>query len=163
VQRVLHHVGQRAREQRAVDRHIRQIGGRLHVDGDPVREPRPVGLDHFFNQRRKRRRFRPRRGRRRKARELGGDLAQQLDLREDGVDAVVEYRRQRAPAIDVHAPRVLGGELDRRQRVLDLVRHLPRHVGPRFQPLCALELGALPLQIGRHLVEVFDQAAQLVG
>jgi hypothetical protein len=58
--------------------------------------------------------------------------------------------------------RVLGGQLDRRQRVLDVVRDLARHVGPRLEPLRALELGALPFQIGRHLVEVLDQAPQLV-
>ena len=65
-------------------------------------------------------------------------------------------------AIDVHAPQVLGGQLDRRQRVLDVVRDLPRHVGPRLEPLRALELAALPLQVGGHLVEVLDQPPQLV-
>ena len=79
------------------------------------------------------------------------------------VDALVEHRRQRPAAIDVDAPRVLGGQLDRRQRVLDVVRHLPRHVGPGLEALRALELGALALQIVGHLVEILDQPPQLVG
>ena len=58
---------------------------------------------------------------------------------------------------------VLGRQLDRRQRVLDVVRDLPRHVGPRLEALRPFELAALPLQVGGHPVEVLDQAAQLVG
>ena len=40
---------------------------------------------------------------------------------------------------------------------------LARHVGPRFQPLRPLQLAALPLQVGRHLVEVVHQAPQFVA
>ena len=64
---------------------------------------------------------------------------------EDGGDALVEHRRQRPAAIDVHPLRVLGGQLNRRQRVLDVVRHLARHVGPRLEALRAFELAALSL------------------
>ena len=78
------------------------------------------------------------------------------------VDAFVEHRRQRPAAIEVDALRVLGRQLNRRQRVLDVVRDLPRHVGPGFEPLRALELAALALQVGGHLVEVLDQPPQLV-
>ena len=85
-----------------------------------------------------------------------------LTCDEDRVDALVEHRRQRPSAIDVDAPRVLGRQLNRRQRVLDVVRDLPRHVGPRLETLRPFELGALPLEIGRHLVEVLDEPAQLV-
>ena len=56
------------------------------------------------------------------------------------VDAAFEHRPERLAAIGVHAPQVLGGELDRRQRILDLVRHLPRHLGPRLEPVRAFEL-----------------------
>ena len=70
---------------------------------------------------------------------------------------------ERLAAIGVHAAQVLGRELDRRQRVLDLVRDLPRHLGPGLEPVRALELIALRLQLGRHAVERVDQAAQLVG
>ncbi len=66
-------------------------------------------------------------------------------------------------SILVHAAEVLGIQLDRRQRVLDVVRDLPRHVGPGRQPVRALELDALPLQIGGHPVEGFDEPPELVG
>jgi len=162
VQSVLDHVGQRPRKERPVNRHRGQAGIGLHVDGDPIREPGAVRLDDLLDQRGQRRRLGPRRGRRCKARELGRDLAQQLHLRQDRRDAVVQNGRQRAPAIDVHALRVLGRQLDRRQRVLDLVGDLTRHVGPRFEPLRAFELRALTLEVLGHLVEVLDQAAKLV-
>ena len=57
---------------------------------------------------------------------------------------------------------MLGGELNRRQRILDLVRDLPRHLGPRLEPVRALELDALGLELARHAVERVHQAAQLV-
>ncbi len=41
--------------------------------------------------------------------------------------------------------------------------HLARHVGPGFQALRPFELGALPLEIGRHAIEILDQTAQLIG
>ena len=67
-----------------------------------------------------------------------------------------------APPVGVDAPQVLGGELDRRQRVLDLVGHLARHLGPGGQPVAALEVAPLPVQVAGHLVEGLDQVAQLV-
>ena len=70
---------------------------------------------------------------------------------------------ERLAAIGVDAAQVLGGELDRRQRVLDLVRDLPRHLGPRLEPVRAFELIALRLQLRRHAVERVDEPAQLVG
>ena len=63
----------------------------------------------------------------------------------------------------MHAAQVLGGQLDRRQRVLDFVRDLPRHLGPGLEPVRPFELRALRLQLGRHAVERVDQAPQLVG
>ena len=82
---------------------------------------------------------------------------------EDRGDAALEHRPERLAAIGVHAPQVLGGQLNRRQRILDLVRDLPRHLGPGFEPVRPFELVALRLQLGRHAVERVDQAAQLVG
>ena len=58
---------------------------------------------------------------------------------------------------------MLRVQLNRRQRVLDVVRDLTRHVGPRREPVRALELDALALQIGGHAVEGLDQPAELVG
>ena len=160
MQRVLHDVGQRAREQRAVDQGRRQVRRRLDVEGHTG--PGPVGLHDLIEQCREIGRLWPRGGRRRKARELARDLAQQLHLRQDGGDALVEHRRQRPAAIDVDALGVLGGQLDWRERVLDVVRHLPRHLGPRLEALRPLEVGALRLQIVGHPVEVFHQAAQFI-
>src|SRR5947209_6133699 len=54
------------------------------------------------------------------------------------------------------------GELDRRERILDLVRDLPRHFGPRLEPVRALELVPLGLQLGGHAVEGIDEAPQFV-
>ena len=159
VQRVLDDVGQRARSSVAIDR--APAAGRRRRRR---RSRTPIG------ERRRGRARRPRAisvgdrvgagraiGDEREARELGRDLPQQPHLREDRVDAVVEHRRQRLAAIVVHAPQVLGRQLDRRQRVLDVVRDLPRHVGPRLEAVRALELAALALQVGRHAVEVLDQ------
>ena len=77
--------------------------------------------------------------------------------------AVVEHRRQGPAAIHVDALGVLGRQLDRRQRVLDVVRDLPGHVRPCLEALRALEVRALALEIVRHPVEVLHQAAQFVG
>ena len=79
------------------------------------------------------------------------------------VDASFEHRAQRLAAIGVHAAQVLGRQLDRRQRILDLVRDLPRHLGPGLEPVRAFELLALRLELGGHAVERVDQPAQLVG
>ena len=163
VQRVLDHVGQRAREQRPVDEHRRQIRRRLRRRSRRGRPGRPDTA-----------RRPPRRA---PARSVGsgrgvGDEAKLENSAEIcrssrtcdriDVDALVEHRRQRAAAIEVDAPRVLGRQLNRRQRILDVVRDLPRHVGPGLEPLRALELGALPLQVVGHAVEVLDQPPQLV-
>ena len=162
MQGVLDHVGQCAREQRAVDGHRRQIGVGTHFDRDPVHEAGAVWLDHLLDQRGHIGRLRPRRGRGGEAGKLGRDLTEQLDLREDRRHAFVEHRRERAAAIEVHPLRVLRRQLDRRQRVLDVVRDLPGHVGPRLQPLRALELASLALEVRGHLVEVLDQPPQFV-
>ena len=91
-----------------------------------------------------------------------GDLPEQLHLREDRRHALIEDRGERPAPIHVDAAHVLGRQLDRRQRVLDVVGDLPRHVGPRLETLGALELAPLPLEVVRHLVEVLDEAAQFV-
>ena len=163
MQRVLDDVGQRAREQRAVDGDDWQVRVRLHLDRDSVRKAAAIRLDHFLNQCGQRRRLGPRRGRRREAGELRRDLTEQLDLRQDRGDALVEDRGERAAAIDVDPLGVLGRELNGSQRVLDVVRHLARHVGPRLEALRPLQLATLALEVGRHLVEVLDQPPQFVG
>ena len=43
------------------------------------------------------------------------------------------------------------------------MRDLPRHIGPCRQPVRALELDALALQIGSHPIERLDQPPEFVG
>ena len=69
---------------------------------------------------------------------------------------------ERLPLVGVHAQEMLGRQLNRRQRILDLVGDLPRHLGPGLEPVRALELDALRLELASHAVERVDQAAQLV-
>ena len=57
---------------------------------------------------------------------------------------------------------MLGVELDRRQRILDLVGHLARHLGPRIQTVGVFEFGPLPREIACHAIEIIDQPAELV-
>ena len=78
-------------------------------------------------------------------------------------DAALDHVPQRLAAVGVHAAEVLGRQLDRRQRVLDLVRDLARHLGPRLEAMGALELRALRLELRGHAVERVDEAPQLVG
>ena len=47
----------------------------------------------------------------------------------------------------MHAAQVLGVQLNRRQRVLDLVRHLACHLGPCFKPVGTFELRPLALEV----------------
>ena len=58
---------------------------------------------------------------------------------------------------------MLGGQLDWRERILDLVRDLPRHLGPGFEPMSAFELDALCFELGRHAVERIGEPAELVS
>ena len=63
----------------------------------------------------------------------------------------------------MHAAQVLGIQLNGRERVLDVVCHLPCHVRPRGQAVGSLQFLPLALQVGRHLVEGLDQPPQFVG
>jgi hypothetical protein len=51
---------------------------------------------------------------------------------------------------------VFGRQLNGRQWILDVVRHLAGHVGPGLESLCAFEVGALALEVVGHLIEVLD-------
>ena len=84
-------------------------------------------------------------------------------MRKDRVDTAIEHRAERSASVLVHALQVLGRQLDWRQGVLDIVRDLARHVGPRRETVRAFEFAALAFQVRRHLVERFDQPAQFVG
>ncbi len=63
-------------------------------------------------------------------RELVDHAADVADLADDGVDAFVEDLEIVRELAGIAAAQALGGELDRGQRVLDLVGDAARHVGP---------------------------------
>ena len=80
-----------------------------------------------------------------------------------GRQALIDDRAQRPALILVHALQVLGGELDRRQGILDFVRDLPGHLRPGLQLVRARQLRALGHERLGHGVEVVDKPAELVG
>ena len=81
---------------------------------------------------------------------------------QDRADTALQHRAQRFAAILVHLQEMLCRELDRGQGVLDLVCHLPRHFGPRLEPVCAFELLLLLPQLDRHAIEGCHQLLQFV-
>ena len=72
-----------------------------------------------------------------------------------------------APPVAADPAQVLRRELDRRERVLHLVRHLARHLRPGGQAVAALEVAALAVEVAGHLVEGLDErrcsSSRLVG
>ncbi len=64
---------------------------------------------------------------------------------------------------DVLAMALLDGELDRRQRVLDLVRQPLRHLLPRADALQVLDARPRLLHLAEHPVEDAGELRQLVG
>ena len=58
---------------------------------------------------------------------------------------------------------LLDGELDRRQRVLDLVRQPLRHLLPGADPLQVLDARPRLLHLAQHPVEHARELRQLVG
>ena len=163
MQGVLDHVREGPSHERPVDHDPRQGGGQVDGQLDPAREPGAVRVENLAHDVGEHRGFPPHRGRRGEAGELRRDPPQQPDLREDRIDAVAEHRPQRFAAVPVHAQQVLGRKLDRRQRVLDVVGHLPRHLRPGLEPVGALEPPALDQQIPGHAVERRHQALEFVG
>ena len=89
-------------------------------------------------------------------------MPEQSHLAEDRVDAAFDDRTRVAALVGVNAQEMLCGQLNRRERILDLMGDLPRHLGPRLEPVRALELDALGLELASHAVERVHQAAQLV-
>src|SRR5688572_18397832 len=57
---------------------------------------------------------------------------------------------------------MFGVELNRCERILDLMSHLAGHLGPCLEAMRAFELAALALQIARHAVEGLDQATEFI-
>src|SRR5205085_7223905 len=74
-----------------------------------------------------------------KARELVDHASDVIDLPHDGVRALIEDDLVLGDDLAEFAANALGGELNRRQRVLYLVRDAARDVPPRRGPLCGNE------------------------
>ena len=68
------------------------------------------------------------------------DLVEAIDLRENPTDVLVEHAFVVDSPITVGALEMLHAKPDRRERVLDLVRHLACHLAPGEDALCAREL-----------------------
>src|SRR5690606_15016412 len=65
--------------------------------------------------------------------------------------------------VAVGSPEVLDGELDRRERVLDLVRDLARHLAPREHALGAQFPRPRAPKLPDHTVEGGEKLAELAG
>ena len=97
------------------------------------------------------RRRRPRRGHPRELRELVDERLERLDFPDDRRRAFLDERAgggRRRRELPAHS---LGAQLNRGQRILDLVRQAARHVAPRRHPLRPDER--------RHIVEHENRAA----
>ena len=67
------------------------------------------------------------------------DLVQPVDLGEDARHVLIEHSLVVGPP--ARAAEVLHAEPDRSEQILDLVRHLPRHLAPRQDALRVRQLG----------------------
>src|SRR2546421_5131846 len=86
--------------------------------------------------------------RRREPRERARDRVEPIDLGQDPRRRVLQRGVEIAgPALGTSPLQVLHAEADRRQRVLDLVRHLARHLAPGQHPCRARERGGI---VERH-------------
>ena len=94
-------------------------------------------------------RHRARRRHPRELRELVDQPLQRFDLADDRARALVDERAGARRRVGEMAAQPLGGQLNRRQRILDLVRQPPRHLAPRRHLLRADQR--------RHVVEHEDQ------
>ena len=161
-QRVLDDVGEGPRDQRAVDECARQrryVGSQI----DAIDQSGLVGSDDFRNQLRMSTAARLAVGDDAKFENSAEICRSRWTWVRMDADAVLEDGTQGFAAIGVHALEVFGGQLNRRQRILDFVRDLPRHFRPRFQPMGPLELSALRLELAGHAVERIHQPLHLVG
>src|SRR5690606_9878669 len=102
-------------------------------------------------------------GRRTVAGEDPRDLAEPVDLREDLLHVAVQDRAKILLPVRVRAPEVLDRELDGRERVLDLVSDLPRHLAPGEYPRGPLLLGSRLAKPPDHSLERTEQLAELLG
>ncbi len=95
--------------------------------------------------------------------EVADQAAQRPDLLLDDLERRVEQRAEARVVALVLPVALLHGELDGRQRVLDLVREPLRHLLPRADALEELDARARLLHLAEHAVERLAQLGQLVG
>ena len=107
-----------------------------HVDVAEQAVVERQGLDQHGVERG---RHRPRRRHPRELRELVDQALERLDLADDRRRALADQRGVRRVGVAELALQPLGRQLDRRQRVLDLVRQPARHLAPRRHLLGADE------------------------
>src|SRR2546428_18748 len=142
-------VEQRALDPLAVQLELGQLGRGIEREGDlamALAEEDERLLDQTVQVLRRVRG----RGQAREGRELVHQGLQLVDLLDDGARALVEHGALGAEAGGVAAAEPLCRELDRRERVLDLVRDATRDLSPR--------LHALHAQGMAHLLEEEDHA-----
>ena len=137
---VLDDVAERLGHQPAVERAHQRLGAEVALEGD-------VGAADLDQERRLAQRLAQihhlhlRLRHAGEGRELVDHAADIADLADDGVGALVEDLAVLGDDLAVAAADALGGELDRGQRVLDLVGDAARHVGPGRGALRLHEIG----------------------
>ena len=163
---VLEHVGHGLTELVAIAGDGRNIG----VGGEGIGD---VGIGHFAQEQglphQINRVLLPehRLGQAREAGEFVDHLAQVTHLPDDGVGQLLEQLGVFLDLLAITAAKAFGRQLDRGQRVLDLVRDAPRHVGPGRLPLIEqlagdiLEGDHLAISSGRKLDRQGQQLAIL--
>src|SRR5689334_4156275 len=82
--------------------------------------------------------------------ERSRDLVKTVDLGQDATDILVEHFVEIATWIRARATQMLHAESNRRQRVLDLVRDLTRHLAPREHAFRARYFDPAQLEVDRQ-------------
>ena len=156
---VLDDVGEGLRDQPAVEPCRHRILGKVDFDidvgmADPHQEHRLAhgvgdvfGFDHRFRHARK-------------AREFVDHAPDVVDLAHDRVGALLEDRAVFGDHLTVFAAQPLRRKLDRRQRILDLMRDPACHVGPGRGALRDHEFGDV---VERDNITVFGVGRLLAG
>src|SRR6185503_16117671 len=74
---------------------------------------------------------------------------------------LIEDRREVGPLLLVAPLQIGHGDRDRSQRILDLVRHLARHLPPSRLPLADDELSPVRTQVLSHAIESLGEDLNL--
>src|SRR4029079_15199418 len=80
------------------------------------------------------------------------DLVESIDLGENLVDVLLEHAVEIDTLVGARSAQMLDAKPNGRERILDFVRHLTRHLAPREHALCSRQLG--------HVVERDDSTAR---